>query len=174
MKKIKAPVSRPRKKRVKDDDPFLAWVREEPDDLPARRKLRSEDPVLTGVSKGVKAWKRYQANQEYDRDAIYDYLTVVFEVIREWRIEGKAYQYSLKALKRADFPIRMKPDPYNRLIYCSSEGSDTKKRHKWAKVMRWVARHNKKHRAFAVFVKKNGGLNKCAESAADGFSPDWI
>jgi hypothetical protein len=131
------------------------------------------DPVATGVARAARAWRSYLPNRDFDRDSVYGYLNAVYEVIQEWRRQGKAKEYSLAALKRADFPIRMKPDPYARLIFCTSTKDDAKKRWKWAKVMRWVATHNKKGRSFMVFVKKNGGLNKCTQNASDEFDPDW-
>jgi len=132
-----------------------------------------EDPVAAGLSRAKKARKEYLANVDLDRQAIYLYLQVVFDVVQEWRRLGKANEYSLEALKRHHFPIKMKPNPFARLIYCSSEEDDPKKRSKWAKIMRWVAKHNKKGNSFTKFVTKNGGLNECAENAAHDWLPKW-
>ena len=41
---------------------------------------------------------------------------------------------------------------------------DAKTRSKWAKVMCWVASHDKKDESFTEFVKRHGGLNECAYS----------
>jgi hypothetical protein len=129
------------------------------------------DPVGTGVVRAVRAWTNYLSNREFDCDAIYIYLTTVFEIIQEWRQEGKAKQYSLQALKRAEFSIRMKPDPYARLIYCTSKEDDPKSRSKWAKVMGWVKKYNKRGHSFDKFVKRHGGLNDCAEMARFDLEP---
>ncbi len=131
----------------------------------------ADDPVRAGVIRATRAWKEYVSNREYDRDAIYSYLTTVFEVIQEWRKERKANRYSLQALQRAKFPIRMKADPYARLIYCTSREDDPKSRSKWAKVMRWVEKYNKRGRSFDKFVKRHGGLNECAEMARFDLEP---
>ena len=132
------------------------------------------DPVAAGIRKARKAWNEYQANSGYSRDAVYGYLEVVFNIIQGWKREGVADEHTLKALKQHDFPIKMKADPFGRLIYCSTGTWDNPKmRSKWANVMQWVAKHNKKARSFTEFVTKNGGLNKCADLARDGFGPDW-
>jgi hypothetical protein len=132
------------------------------------------DAVTAGIRKARKAWDEYQANAEFSRDAVYGYLQVVFDIIQGWKREGVADEYTLKALKQHDFPIRMKADPFGRLIYCSTGTWDNPQmRSKWANVMQWVAKHNKKARSFTEFVTKNGGLNKCADLARDGFGPDW-
>ena len=130
------------------------------------------DPVRAGIAKARKAWDEYQANGEFSRDAVYGYLQVVFDLVQQWKKRGMADEYSLKALKRHEWTIRMKADPYARVIYCSSE-AEPKKRSKWAIIMQWVAENNKKARSFTEFVTKNGGLNKCVELAKDGFGPDW-
>lgn len=122
-----------------------------------------EDPVATGLARARSAWDKYRANADDDRDAVYVYLEAVFDLVQQWKKMGVADEYSLKALKRQEFRIRMKPDPYARLIYCTSE-VDAKTRSKWAKIMQWVANHDKKGEPFTEFVKRHGGLNECAYS----------
>jgi hypothetical protein len=132
----------------------------------------SGDPVAAGIAKARKAWDEYQANCDFNKNAVYGYLQVVFDLVQQWEKKGRADEYSLKALKRHDFPIRMKADPYARVIYCSSEAKP-KIRSKWAIIMQWVAENNKKERSFTEFVIKNGRLNKCVELAADYRNTDW-
>jgi len=122
-----------------------------------------EDPVTTGLTRARKAWDKYQSNADYDRDAVYVYLEAVFVLVQQWKKMEMADKYSLHALKRQEFPIKMKTDPYARLIYCTSEAGP-KTRSKWAKVMRWVADHNKKGEPLGEFVKGHGGLNECVDS----------
>lgn len=135
----------------------------------------SGDPVAAGIAKARKAWDEYQANCDFNKNAVYGYLQVVFDLVQQWEKKGRADEYSLKALKRHDdSAYRMKPDPYARVIYCSTGTWDNPKmRSKWANVMQWVADNNKKARSFTEFVTKNGGLNKCRDNAKDGFPPDW-
>ena len=162
---------------VKTKDKSVRLKQRVEDPVVLNRKDRSlglervEDPVAAGLARARKAWKEYQENREYDRNAVYIYLRVVFDVVQQWEKVGLADEYSLMALKR-DIPIRMKADPYARVIYCTSSKDDPKVRSKWANVMRWVAKHNKKGRSFTKFVTNNGGLNKCADYAS-GFDPEW-
>ena len=128
------------------------------------RSGQLEEPVAAGLALARKAWDEYQASAKYDRNAVYIYLQVVFDVVQDWKKMGMADSYSLKALKRQEFAIRMNPDPYARLIYCSTEEDDPKKRSKWAKVMQWVANQNRNGESFTKFVKRHGGLNECADS----------
>ena len=136
--------------------------------------LRERQPPPGGGSKGVeelvaaavarleKAWDEYRANADLDRDAVYLYLQPVFDQVRKWKKEGVANEYSLIALKQG-IPGRVKGDPYVRLIYCSSQKFNPKKRSKWAKVMKWAEDHNKTGELFTQFVKRHGGINKCAD-----------
>jgi hypothetical protein len=95
-------------------------------------------------------------------------------IIQGWKREGVADEHTLKALKQHDFPIRMKADPFGRLIYCSTGTWDNPQmRSKWANVMQWVAENNKKAGSFTEFVTNNGGLNNCSEYAAASRNTDW-
>jgi hypothetical protein len=130
------------------------------------------DPVAAGIRKAKKAWATYQENREYEKNAVYGYLQVVFDLVQQWKKQRMADEYSLKALKQDEFPSRMKADPYARVIYCSSD-DEPKMRSKWANIMQWVAENNRRGRSFTEFVTKNGGLNKCRDNAKDGFPPEW-
>jgi hypothetical protein len=137
-----------------------------------RRLEQREDPVTAGVARATKAWKKYCSNRDYDRDAVYGYLQTVFELVQQWKKKGVADEYSLKALEQADLPIRMKRNPYARVIYCSSEeDDDPKQRSKWAKVMRFAAQHKEEGESFTEFVKRMGGLNECVALDSLGGPP---
>jgi hypothetical protein len=129
---------------------------------PLPPKMRVEEVVAAAVARLKKAWDEYQANADYDRDAIYLYLEPVYSRVRKWKRQGVADEYSLIALKQG-MPGRVKADPYVRLIYCSATNDDPKKRHQWAKVMNWVEDQIKTE-SFTEFVKRHGGINKCVES----------
>jgi hypothetical protein len=65
----------------------------------------------------------------------------------------------------------MKPDPYARVIFCSSEEDDPKKRSKWAKIMHFAAEHKEEGSSFTEFVQQNGGLNECVSLDSLGGPP---
>jgi hypothetical protein len=132
------------------------------------------DPIAAGIKKANKAWAKYQEDSKYNKNAVYGYLQVVFDLVQQWDKKKLADEYSLKALKQDEWGngIRMKADPYARVIYCSSK-AEPKIRSKWAIIMQWVADNNKKARSFTEFVTKNGGLNKCRDNAKDEFPPEW-
>ncbi len=47
-----------------------------------------------------KAWARYQSTRQ--RDAIYGYLSVVFEIVQRWKMFGNVKAYSVHALTDAN------------------------------------------------------------------------
>jgi hypothetical protein len=47
------------------------------------------DPIAAGIKKARKAWDEYQANAEFSRDAVYGYLTVVFDLVQQWEKRGE-------------------------------------------------------------------------------------
>jgi hypothetical protein len=130
---------------------------------PGQAKKQVEDLVAAAVARLEKAWEEYQANADFDRDAIYLYLEPVYSRVRKWKRQGVADEYSLIALKQG-IPGRIKADPYLRMLYCSSTKDQPKKRFKWAKVMNWVEDNIKTGETFTECVKRHGGINKCVES----------
>jgi hypothetical protein len=67
-------------------------------------------------------WDTYQAAR--DRDAIYEYLTAVFELVSWWAKEGKAVNRAHRALHlRGHKPVR-EPEPHAALIVCTSDPAE--------------------------------------------------
>jgi hypothetical protein len=135
--------------------------------IQAVRRLRDADHEFP-VARLEKAWQEYQANADLGRDAIYLYLEPVSNQVRKWKRQNVADEYSLIALKQQDFRIKINADPnarpYARMIFCSSNVDDPKKRSQWAHLMKWVEDHNKAGESFTEFVKRHGGINECVKS----------
>ena len=132
------------------------------------------DPVAAGITKAKEAWAKYQEDSKYNKNAVYGYLQVVFDLVQQWDKKKLADEYSLKALKQDEWRngIRMKADPYARVIYCSSK-AEPKIRSKWAIIMQWVADNNRRGRSFTEFVTNIGGLNECVKLAAAARHLEW-
>ena len=130
------------------------------------------DPVAAGIRKAKEAWAKYQENREYEKNAVYGYLQVVFDLVQQWDKKKLADEYSLKALKQHEWTIQMKADSYARVICCSSD-AEPKIRSKWAIIMQWVADNNRRGRSFTEFVTNIGGLNECVKLAAAARHLEW-
>lgn len=123
----------------------------------------AEDPVVATVAMLEKRWDKYQADAGCSRDAVYDYLQPLFDTVQNWQRMRTAGKYSLRALKLHGLPPKMTADPFARMIFATSKKGDPRQRSKWAKVMRRVAIQKEKDESFKEFVKRHGGLNRCAD-----------
>ena len=110
------------------------------------------------------AWVEFQSTRE--RDAIYQYLITVFEIVSRWKKERRAKVGSMRALAATRRPgaIRI-PEPFAIVIFCTSDPGivDAKTRSKWARALRYAERFKPNAQGLAQFIKSQGGTNECAE-----------
>ena len=101
-----------------------------------------------------------------DRDAIYQYLNSIFELVSWWWAkEGKAVKRAHRSLRlRGHKPVR-EPEPFATLILCTSDSEkvDGWARSKWSRVLRYAAEYKDLDEPLGDFIKRKGGINECAE-----------
>lgn len=107
-------------------------------------------------------WRQVQASR--DRDAIYDYLVAVYEIVAWWRVEGRVVGRARRALRI----VSSKPteDPFVAVIAASVAPArlDRRQLSKYSRVLRFALRLECHPSQFKRFVKDRcGGLNACAE-----------
>ena len=108
-------------------------------------------------------FESYQGTRE--RDAVYRYLTAVFELVSWWDCEGKAVAYARRALwLRGRRPVPKRPEPLAAVIECTAK-VNYKTRSKWSRVLRYVAEYYS-GLSPTEFIKRKGGINKCARRFA--------
>src|SRR6266481_400227 len=92
------------------------------------------------------AWEDCQASR--DRNAIYGYLSAVFDLVAWWAAEDRA-------ISRARFAA---------VILCTADRQkvDKRTRSKWSRVLRYSAEYKSHSESLAAFVRRKGGINKCA------------
>jgi hypothetical protein len=107
-------------------------------------------------------WEMVQAS--HDRDAVYGYLTAVFELVWWWAMEGKAVNRAHRALHLRGHYSVGEPEPFGSVIRCTSDSEkvDDRKRSKWSRVLRYAAEFKDLDEPLRDFIKRKGGLNKCA------------
>jgi hypothetical protein len=109
------------------------------------------------------AWDECQAHRE--RDAIYSYLTAVFDLVAWWKAEHHAVGRAHRALwlQGADSPTTN--EPFAAIIRCTANLAkvDKRTRSKWSRVLRYAAEYKTNAEPLAAFVRRKGGINKCAE-----------
>ena len=111
------------------------------------------------------AWEESQASRE--RDAIYTYLTAVFDLVAWWAAEKRALDRAHKALRLRNMTPFDDEDPFAAIIRCTSDPSkvDKRTRSKWSRALRYAISCKPIGKPLARFVKRRGGINKCAEQS---------
>jgi hypothetical protein len=109
------------------------------------------------------AWEEYQSNR--DRDAVYPYLSAVFELVSWWRRYDIAEIYARRAMcLRAGRPVDHVPEPFAAIIQCTADPRkvDYRTRSKWSRALRYAAEYKRRSERLTSFIKRNGGINRCA------------
>jgi hypothetical protein len=112
------------------------------------------------------AWDESQARR--DRDAIYTYLTVVFELVAWWTAENRAPERAQKALRLRHMIPFDNEDPFAAIIRCTADPAkvDKRTRSKWARVLRRALEQKTPSEPLVRFIKRKGGINECAAKFA--------
>ena len=123
----------------------------------------STDALKANLSRLEDEFETYQTTR--DRDGIYSYLAAVFELVRWWKHEQKAMEYARRALsvqRRQTVPNIV--DPFAAVIFCTAdpEKVDYRMRSKWSRVLRYAAAYRDLDEPLRDFIKRKGGINKCA------------
>ena len=107
-------------------------------------------------------WETVQASR--DRDAIYQYLTAVFELVMWWAKEGRAVNRAHRALHLRGYNSVREPEPFAAVILCTADRDkvDDRTRSKWSRVLRYAAEFKDLDEPLRDFIKRKGGINKCA------------
>jgi hypothetical protein len=116
------------------------------------------------------AWDESQACRE--RDAIYGYLTAVFELVAWWAAEKRALERAQKALRLRHILRHITPsdhdEPFAAIIRCTADPVkvDKRTRSKWSRALRWALEQKIPSEPLARFIKRKGGINECAAKFA--------
>jgi hypothetical protein len=104
------------------------------DDVPYTSQALRED-----LRRVRNAWDECQAKR--DRDAIYSYLTAVFNLVAWWAAENCALERARKALRLRYLEPSDHDEPFAAVIRCTSDlvKVDKRTRSKWSRVLRYAA-----------------------------------
>src|SRR5215470_16522632 len=113
------------------------------------------------------AWNDCQENRE--RDAIYAYLTAVFNLGALWMAENRALERAHKALRLHNLRPSEHKEPFAAIIRCTSDPAkvDKRTRSKWSRVLRYALQYKDHSEPLDQFIKRKGGINRCGERFSD-------
>ena len=108
------------------------------------------------------AWEDCQASRE--RDAVYGYLSAVFDLIAWWVAEDRALERAHKALRLQRICPFDGEEPFAAIIPCTADPTkvDKRTRSKWSRMMRHALRYKSHSEPLDAFIKRKGGINSCA------------
>jgi hypothetical protein len=123
----------------------------------------STDALKANLERLEGEWDTYQSTR--DRDGIFGYLTAVFDLVTVWKLEGTAVDYARWALwLRGHRSAVVSPEPFAAVIFCTADRKkvDYRTRSKWSRVLRYAAEYKDLDETLAAYIKRKGGINKCA------------
>jgi hypothetical protein len=109
-------------------------------DRPAANIAFSSDALAANLARLKDEYENYQNSR--DRNAIYAYLTTVFELVTLWNHERRAVEYARCALSAPRrHPVPKIAEPFAAIIACTSDPQkvDYRTRSKWSRVLRYAA-----------------------------------
>jgi hypothetical protein len=118
--------------------------------------LRQDMDRLRGI------WEDCQASR--DRNAIYGYLTAVYDLVAWWTAEGREVERARQALRLQRLEVSDREDPFAAIIRCTADSAkaDKRTRSKWSRLMRYAAIYKPDSEALDHFIRRKGGINACA------------
>jgi hypothetical protein len=123
----------------------------------------STDALKANLSRLEDEWETYQTTR--NRDGIYGYLAAVFDLVRWWAHERKSVEYARRALvMQRRHLVPEIAEPFAAVIFCTAdpEKVDYRMRSKWSRVLRYAAEYKDLDEPLRDFIKRKGGINKCA------------
>jgi hypothetical protein len=122
----------------------------------------SKEAMRQDLERVRDAWGDCQSCRQ--RDAIYGYLTAVYDLVIWWAAEQRDVERAHRALCSRRLDVRAREDPFAAIIRCTADPDrvDERTRSKWSRVMRYATAIKDQDEPFKRFVVRKGGINKCA------------
>jgi hypothetical protein len=129
----------------------------------------SKEALRQDLARLRNAWEECQASR--DRNAIYGYLSAVFDLVMWWAADGRAATRARLALRLHGLDLPTTEEPFAMVILCTADRQkvDKRTRSKWSRVLRYAAEHKTNAEPLAAFVQRKGGINRCAARFARCF-----
>jgi hypothetical protein len=85
-----------------------------------------------------------------------------------WTAEDRAISRARWALQLQHLDLPTTDEPFAAIILCTADRQrvDKRTRSKWSRVMRYAMEYKINAEPLAAFVRRKGGINKCAERFA--------
>jgi hypothetical protein len=117
----------------------------------------SKEALRQDLARVRNAWEECQAAR--DRNAIYGYLSAVFDLVMWWKAEDRAVSRARWALQLQRLDLPTTDEPFAAIILCTADRRkvDKRTRSKWSRVMRYAARYKPNAEPLDQFIRRRGG-----------------
>jgi hypothetical protein len=107
-------------------------------------------------------WEDCQATR--DRNAIYGYLTAVYDLVAWWVAENPGIDRARRALRLQRLKVSDREDPFAAIIRCTADPAkaDKRTRSKWSRALRYAVAYKPDSEPLDQFIRRKGGINACA------------
>ena len=124
------------------------------DPVPYSREALRQDLLRVRI-----AWEDCQTSR--DRNAIYGYLSAVFDLVMWWKTEDRAISRARWALRLQGADLPTTDEPFAMVILCTADRLkvDKRTRSKWSRVVRYAMEYKPSSEPFTAFVRRRGGIN---------------
>ena len=121
----------------------------------------SKEAMRQDLERIREAWADCQCCRQ--RDAIYGYLTAVYDLVIWWAAEQRDVERARRALWSRRLEVSAREDPFAAIVRCTADPArvDKRTRSKWSRVMRYATAIKDQDEPFKRFVVRKGGINKC-------------
>jgi hypothetical protein len=123
----------------------------------------------------VKKLQHHAKGMTRRRDDIYLLLAEIYRVARKWLKLGQpGLRRQLIARLKRRFDRRTTKSVFRFLIEATLQETDVKARSRYSNALRYAHAKNRPHQQLIVFIKRNGGIEMCAQrfiADARGISP---
>lgn len=125
----------------------------------------SREALAQDMARVHEAWRAFQASRY--RDAVYPFLTEVFELVEWWTLERRALERSRRALYAQDvkkIDVSKCNEPFATVIIAAAYPWKVDRRmlSKWSRVLRYALAAKSCDQELTDFIKGKRGLNACA------------
>jgi hypothetical protein len=99
-----------------------------------------------------------------DRNAIYAYLTALYDLVAWWTADGREIDRARRALRLHRLAVFDREDAFAAVIRSTADPTkaDKRTRSKWSRVLRYAAEYKPGSEPLDQFIRRKGGINACA------------
>lgn len=125
------------------------------------RRLLKQFPELAPVLQANNSMRR-----EFGRYGFYDYLTNVYRVARGWSKQKIRKRRTRQLKQLTNIVERKRLHTFRTIMNATAVSLDAKTASRWTRSLELAALENVPSAKLALFIRKKGGIVKCARAAA--------